>query len=130
MKTRSVLIDGYQSVIDNGRKHSVVTDLPDGTDIGASALELSVMSLAGCISTIFKKMAEKMRIKVDKMEVEMDANKGTETIDKVNYTVSVRSDAPIDKLKKCLENTEKACPVGVLFVKAGVEMEGTLEKIS
>ena len=129
MKSRSVLVDGYQSVIDNGRNHSVVTDLPDGANVGASALELSVMSLAGCISTIFKKVAEKMRLNVEKVEVEMDAEKGSDTIEKVKYTVRVKSDASEEKLKKCLENTEKACPVGVLFSKAGVEMEGTLEKI-
>jgi len=129
MKSKSVLIDGYQSVIDNGRNHAVVTDLPDGANLGASALELSVMSLAGCISTIFKKVAEKMRLNVEKVEVEMDADKGSDTIEKVKYTVRVHSDASEDKLKKCLENTEKACPVGVLFSKAGVEMEGTLEKV-
>lgn len=129
MKSRSVLVDGYQSVIDNGRNHAVVTDLPDGANVGASALELSVMSLAGCISTIFKKVAEKMRLDVGKVELEMDADKGSDTIEKIRYTVKVRSDAPEDKLKKCLENTEKACPVGVLFSKAGVEMEGTLDKV-
>ncbi|MGM0530050.1 MAG: OsmC family protein [Bacteroidota bacterium] len=129
MKSKSVLVDGYQSVIDNGRTHSVVTDLPDATDLGASALELSVMSLAGCISTIFKKVADKMRLNVERVEVEMDAAKGSDTIEKVKYTVRVRSDAAKDKLDKCLENTEKACPVGVLFTKAGVEIEGKLEKV-
>jgi putative redox protein len=129
MKSTSVLINGYQSVIDNGRKHSVITDLPDGKDLGASALELSVMSLAGCISTIFKKVAEKMRLNVDSVEVEMDADKGSETIEKVKYTVKVKSDASEDKLRKCLENTEKSCPVGVLFSKAGVEIEGDLQKV-
>ncbi|MEF8845111.1 MAG: OsmC family protein [Bacteroidales bacterium] len=129
MKSKSVLVDGYQSVIDNGRNHSVVTDLPDGANVGASALELSVMSLAGCISTIFKKVADKMRLNVERVEVEMDADKGSDTIEKVKYTVRVKSDASEERLKKCLENTEKACPVGVLFSKAGVEMEGTLEKV-
>ena len=129
MKSKSVLVDGYQSVIDNGRNHAVVTDLPDATNVGASALELSVMSLAGCISTIFKKMADKMRLNVEKVEVEMDADKGSDTIEKVTYTVRVRSDASEDKLEKCLENTENACPVGVLFSKAGVEMQGRIEKI-
>lgn len=129
MKSKSVLVDGYQSVIDNGRNHAVVTDLPDSTDVGASALELSVMSLTGCISTIFKKVASKMRLNVERVEVEMDADKGSDTIEKVSYTVRVRSDASEDKLNKCLKNTEKSCPVGVLFSRAGVEIEGTLEKV-
>lgn len=129
MKSKSVLIEGYQSVIDNGRNHSVVTDLPKGTNLGASALELTVMSLAGCISTIFKTTAEKMRLNVDKVEVDMDAEKGNDTISKVTYKVHVKSDASDEQLRKCLDLTLKNCPVGVLFEKAGVEIEGKLEKV-
>ena len=129
MKSKSLLIEGYQSVIDNGRNHSVVTDLPKGSNIGASALELTVMSLAGCISTIFKTTAEKMRLNVEKIEVEMDADKGDDTINKVSYHVKVKSDASEQQLNKCLDLTIKNCPVGVLFEKAGVEIEGQLERI-
>ncbi|MFP4448756.1 MAG: OsmC family protein [Bacteroidales bacterium] len=133
MKSKSVLIDGYQSVIDNGRSHSVVVDLPkqsSGNDSGATALELTLMSLSGCISTIFKKVADRMRINIENLEVNMEADKGEETFDRVRYNVQVTSDAPTDKLKKCLELTEKSCPVGVLFSRAGVTIEGTISKNS
>jgi putative redox protein len=131
MKTKSVLVDGYQSVINNGRNHSIVTDLPadsDGQDIGATALELSVMSLAGCISTIYKKVADKMRINVSNLEVETEAEKGQDTISKVKCLVYVSSDASQEKLEKCLDNTMKTCPVGVLYEKAGVEISTELIK--
>jgi len=131
MKTKSVLIGGYQSVINNGRNHSIVTDLPadsDGQDIGATALELSVMSLAGCISTIYKKVADKMRINVSNLEVETEAEKGQDTISKVKCLVYVSSDASQEKLEKCLDNTMKSCPVGVLYEKAGVEIYTELIK--
>ncbi|MFO8235297.1 MAG: OsmC family protein [Bacteroidales bacterium] len=131
MKSKSVLIDGYQSVINNGRSHSVVIDLPkdsNGKDIGATALELSLMSLSGCISTIFKKVAEKMRINFEDLEVDMNAEKGEKTFDKIKYTVTVKSDASIEKLQKCLDLTENSCPVGVLFTRAGVEVEGGIIK--
>ena len=128
MKSKSLLLEGYQSVIDNGRNHSVVTDLPNGANVGASALELTVMSLAGCISTIFKTTAEKMRIPVERIEVELDAEKGADTISKVNYTARAKSEASEEQLNRCLELTEKNCPVGVLFAKAGVEIEGNLVK--
>lgn len=130
MKSKSTLIGGYQSVIDNGRKHSVVTDLPGGSDMGASALELTVMSLAGCISTIFKTTAEKMRLNVEHLEVDMEADKGSDTINKVRYHVKVKSDASEQQLAKCLDLTVKNCPVGLLFEKAGVEVEGQLEKMN
>jgi putative redox protein len=131
MKTKSVLVDGYQSVINNGRNHSIVTDLPtesNGQDIGATALELSVMSLAGCISTIFKKVADKMRLNVSNLEVETDAEKGQDTISKVKCAVYVTSDAAQEKLEKCLDNTMKTCPVGILYEKAGVEITTELNK--
>jgi putative redox protein len=131
MKTKSVLVDGYQSVINNGRNHSIVTDLPsesNGQDIGATALELSVMSLAGCISTIYKKVADKMRINVSNLEVETEAEKGQDTISKVKCMVYVSSDATQDKLEKCLDNTMKTCPVGILYEKAGVEVTTELIK--
>ncbi len=131
MKTKSVLVDGYQSVINNGRNHSIVTDLPsesNGQDIGATALELSVMSLAGCISTIFKKVADKMRLNVSNLEVGTDAEKGQDTISKVKCLVYVSSDAPQEKLEKCLDHTMKTCPVGILYEKAGVEITTELIK--
>ena len=131
MKSKSVLVGGYQSVINNGRNHSVVTDLPnasEGEDIGATALELAVMSLAGCISTIFKKVADKMRLNVEGLEVETDAEKGAETISKVKCIVNVKSDGSQEKLERCLATTMKSCPVGVLYEKAGVEVTTELHK--
>jgi len=131
MKTKSSLVGGYQSVINNGRTHTVVTDLPtesNGEDFGATALELAVMSLAGCISTIYKKVADKMRIDVANLQVELDAEKGEDTINKVKCVVNVTSDATQEKLEKCLDNTMKACPVGVLYEKAGVEISTELIK--
>ncbi|MBS3806430.1 MAG: OsmC family protein [Bacteroidales bacterium] len=106
-----------------------MTDLPNGANVGASALELTVMSLAGCISTIFKTTAEKMRLNAERVEVNMDAEKGSDTISKVRYHVRVKSDSSREQLQKCLDLTLKNCPVGVLFEKAGVEIEGELEKI-
>lgn len=131
MKSKSVLVGGYQSVINNGRNHSIVTDLPnasEGEDSGATALELAVMSLAGCISTIFKKVADKMRLNVEGLEVETDAEKGAETISKVKCIVNVKSDASQEKLERCLATTMKSCPVGVLYEKAGVEVTTELNK--
>lgn len=131
MKTKSVLNDGYKSIVDNGRNQAFVTDLPqsqDGTDMGATALEVAVMSFAGCVSTIYKVVANKMRLTVDKIVVDMDAEKGTETIDKVDFIVNVWAQESEEKLQKCLDQTLKSCPVGVLFRKAGVDIHYSLIK--
>ena len=132
MKSTAILIDRHQSVINNGRNHATITDLPEdqeGMNMGATALELSLKSFAGCISTIYSVMAKKMRIKIESLEVEMDASKGTDTFDKVTYDVKISSPADDKKLEKCLEQTKKNCPVGVLFEKAGVEVNGKISRI-
>ncbi|MHA1367288.1 MAG: OsmC family protein [Candidatus Heimdallarchaeota archaeon] len=59
------LIKNFQGVVDNGRTHTVVVDLPkniEGEDLGPTALELAVMAYSGCIGTIFAKIAKKMRL--------------------------------------------------------------------
>ncbi|MCF8336009.1 MAG: OsmC family protein [Bacteroidales bacterium] len=132
MKSTAVLVNGHQSVIDNGRNHAVVTDLPtskNGADTGATALELSLKSFSGCISTIYSVMARKMRIQIDSLKVEMEGSNGDDTIDSVSYEVKVSSPEEQNKLEKCLERTKKNCPVGVLFEKAGVEVNGKLTKV-
>lgn len=133
MKSTAVIVNKHQSVIDNGRNHALVTDLPesqDGTDRGATALELSLKSFAGCISTIYSVMAKKMRIQYESLTVEMEASKGPDTIDKVWYDVKIKSAENQQKLVRCLEQTKKNCPVGVLFEKAGVDVSGKLSRIN
>jgi hypothetical protein len=46
----------------------------------------------------------------------------------VKCLVYVTSDAPQEKLEKCLDNTMKTCPVGILYEKAGVEVTTELIK--
>ena len=132
MKSNAKLVDGYKSVVDNGRTHAIVTDLPEaqeGNDLGATALEVSLMSFAGCISTIYKLIANKMQLSLQSLEVEMEGTKGSETIETVNFKVYVQSEAAEDKLLKCLSSTMNACPVGVLFNKAGVDVKGHVVKL-
>ena len=125
MKARSIWVSGYRSVIDNGRGHSVVTDLPTadgGEDTGATALELAVMGLAGCVTTIFKKVAEKRNLEYSSLVVEVEAEKGEKTIEKCKVVLTIRTNASKEEVEKTLELTERICPVGILFEKAGVSV--------
>ncbi len=125
MKAKAILHEGFRSFVDNERGHSIVTDLPkesNGENTGASALEIAVMGYAGCVSTIYKVVAKKMKLNIERIEVEMEAQKGDETINKIDMTVKIKSPDSEKKLEKCLEQTCKTCPVGVLFIKAGVEV--------
>jgi len=128
MKSNSLWTRKFQSVVDNGRNHSLVIDLPEvkgGVNSGPTALELCVMGFSGCVGTIFAMVAEKMRIKFEKMEVEVEAlqKDNAPTITDVNFVLFIKTDEDHDKVEKCLDLTLNTCPVGVLFNQAGVKIE-------
>lgn len=124
--SKAKLIEGFRIAVDDGRVHSVCVDLPPdmGTDRGPTALELGVMSFAGCVATIFVLMAKKTRVKISDLEITMKAEKpeGAKTVTKADYEVIVKSSESEDKLKRVFELTRANCPVGLLFERAGVEV--------
>jgi uncharacterized OsmC-like protein len=131
MKSTVKWSKNLQSVIDNGRGHQVVIDMPEaknGDDQGATAVELTAMSLAGCIVTIFAIMAAKMRIEFTQLEIELDSAKtdNDATITRNDYVLKIKTDEPIEKIEKCLKHTIDTCPVGVLFEKAGIPINGKI----
>ncbi len=134
MKSTCTWVKNMQSVVDNGRKHSIVIDLPeakDGDDQGATALELAVMGLSGCVATIFRLFCKKMHLDIEKIEVILEADKGPDdpTITSVQAEVRVKSPEKEDKLQKALDRTMQQCPVGVLYSKAEIPMNIKLNKI-
>ena len=133
MKATSIWISKFRSVLDNGRKHSVVVDLPpenNGDDMGPTALELTLMSLAGCITTIFAVVAEKRKLKYEALRLDLEAEKGEKTIEKCKGVLTVKTDAGERDVETVLKLTMDICPVGALFEKAGVkpEIEIKIEK--
>lgn len=119
------MIKDLMITVDDGRAHSVCLDLPPelGTDMGPTALELGVMSYAGCLATIFILTAKKMRIPLKDLEVKMEAVKSEEegTITEASFEILVKADAPEDRIQRILKLTLENCPVGKLFEKAGVK---------
>ncbi|GAB1474470.1 hypothetical protein MASR2M69_19110 [Bacteroidota bacterium] len=105
----------------------MVIDLPEakgGSNSGPTALEMCVMSLSGCVGTIFAMVAEKMRLKFEKMEVELIAeqSQNAPTITDVHFTLRIQTSEERQKIEKCLDITINTCPVGVLFKQAGVSI--------
>jgi uncharacterized OsmC-like protein len=119
------LVKDFRINVDNRRSHSVCLDQPldMGSDLGPSALELAIMSLAGCYVTIFKMTADKMRLKLKDIEVDIEAIKSEEldTITETKFDITINSDAPRDRIERMHELTLKNCPVGKIFDKAGVK---------
>lgn len=116
---------GFRIDVDDGRSHAVCLDLPRDTrtDMGTSALELALMSYAGCYATIFVLTAQKMRVTLGDLEVKTIGIKSEEagTITEVSFDIKVKADAPEDRIQRIHELTVKSCPVGKIFDKAGVK---------
>ncbi len=113
--------------VDDGRSHAICLDQPpeDGDDMGPTALALSVMSFAGCYASIFALTARKMRIHVEDLDVKIEAVKSEElgTITSANLDITVKSEAPNDRIERLHQLTLRNCPVGKIFENAGVKTE-------
>jgi len=131
MRSNAKWIGNSQVLLNDGRGHETICDLPSAENVGPTALELSVMSYAGCIVTIFKIIAEKRRINFESLEVEVVADKpdGSKTIESIEFITKVKSDADQKALEKVLDLTSLTCPVGVLWKQAGLEPVYKLEKL-
>ena len=117
----------YRSRLVDDRGHEVVVDLPPhegGGDAGTSSLELLVLSFAGCISTIFLLVAERRRLEVESLRVELDAEraKGARTITAVRGEVWIASPSAVEEVETALRLTVRTCPVGALLEQAGVRV--------
>ena len=120
------LVDNFRIDVDDGRTHAICLDLDrdsDGTDMGPSALELALMSFAGCYATIFALTAGRMRMPLKDLVVKGEGVKSEEagTITEARFEISVKADIREDRIKRCHELTVKDCPVGKIFEKAGVK---------
>src|SRR5208283_5792252 len=120
------LIEGFQIALDDNKAHSYIVDLaPElGTGLGASSLELCVMSHAGCYATICVLTAKKMRLEIKELKVKVEAVKSDETgtIAEESFDIQIKTDAPQDRVERMHKLTLENCPVGMLFEKAGVKI--------
>jgi uncharacterized OsmC-like protein len=123
---RAKLIQGFQIALYDGYSHRVVVDLPPdlGTGLGPTALELCVMSHAGCYATICVYTAKKMRIKLKELTVKVEAIETDEagTITEENFEIQIKADAPADRIQRLHALTVKNCPVDILLKKARVKI--------
>jgi len=134
MKATTCWTKGMSLNATNNRGHQVVMDVPEekgGTDIGATAFELCLMSYSGCVNTIFNMVATKMRIEFDTLEVDATGLQKDEalTFTDVEIELRINTEASDSKIEKCLQQTLKLCPVGILFHQAGVNTTYTIQKL-
>jgi len=125
---------GYQTLLEDTGGHFVTVDLPrdeGGENLGPFALELSVLSLAGCITTIFAIVAKKRRLSFQGMKVDLEAARpeGSRTITSVDGVLRVVTSASRNDVETALSITMRTCPVGVLFERARVPVHVRLEVV-
>jgi putative redox protein len=119
---------GYETVLEDDRAHTVTVDLPideGGRSAGPSALNLSLLSLAGCISTIFALVAHKRHLAFQGLTIALEAERppGAPTITRVHGTLRLRTRAELGEVETALRLTVKTCPVGVIFERAGIPVD-------
>jgi len=125
MEATGVWRGGFESHLEDGRGHGITIDLPTdegGSNLGTSALELAVESLAGCITTLFAMIAHKRNLTFDRLAVSLTADRpeGAPTIRRVHGTLEVSTREPRESVDTVLRLALKTCPVGVLFERAHV----------
>lgn len=122
---------GFRTILDDGRTHRLTVDLPrdeGGESAGPSALELAVLSLAGCITTIFAVVAKRRHLPFTAMSIGLEAERpeGAPTLTRVRGTFRLRSEADREEIETALRLTLRICPVGVLYEKAGIPVDVSL----
>lgn len=135
MKSTAKLVEGcFQSIVDNGGHHGLVVDLPGnkgGQDVAPTALELAVMALSGCISTIWAVVAKNSGVSFHKFTVEVEADKPADqlTIVGVSAVVKIESSEKQETLERTLDKVMRTCPVGLLYEKASLPVKTTLVRL-
>lgn len=135
MKSTAKLVEGcFQSIVDNGGHHGIVLDLPGnkgGQDVAPTALELAVMALSGCISTIWAVVAKNSGVPYHKFTVEVEADKPDDqvTIVAARAVATIESTESEETLERTLDKVMRTCPVGQLYEKAGIKIETKIVRV-
>jgi putative redox protein len=131
MDVRGAWKGGFETRLEDGRGHAVTVDLPvdeGGQNEGTSALELGVLSLAGCITTIFGLVAKKRKLVFTGLTISLTAERprGAPTIERVHGALEVQTDASKEDIETILRLTLKTCPMGVIFERAHIPVDVTI----
>lgn len=119
---------GFETILEDDRAHSVVVDLPadeGGRSTGPSALDLTLMSLAGCISTYFLLIGRKRHLEFQGMSVALEAERGKapHTFSRIRGSVRVHTRAESSDVETVVRLALSTCPVGALFDEARVPVD-------
>ena len=135
-KATSKLVENVRSEVNNSRSHTIVCDLPPskgGSDVGPTAYELAIMSLADCAVTIFADVAKKSKIDITDLQVCAEVDKPADSPVPTGAKLKVNISAKARKglIEAAWRRTEARCPVVAIFkesIPVEVELVITSEK--
>jgi len=107
------------------RKFWIMTDDPDvlgGVDSAPTPAETLVAALAGCVTSGIASNAAMFDVPLDGIDIDMEAaldfrgllghDKSVRTgFSDIRYTVTIKSPAPEDKVRRCKETIDRKSPV-------------------
>ncbi|MYU10698.1 OsmC family peroxiredoxin [Streptomyces sp. SID8361] len=130
------------------RHHQLLSDSPPdfaGYDLGPASPEIQLGVLSSCLTHIFLIQAADLRIPLDSLEVEVEADqdpragqKGFEQVPiyphNITYTVHLTSPASKERIHELHETVERACPIYNLLtnpqhISGRVVLTGSPEQI-
>lgn len=133
-------VDGITFVGRGESKHWVVMDGPEtfgGSDAATRPMELFLISLAGCTGADVASLLKKMRVKYQKMEIHVDAEKAKEhpkvytKIDLVYKISGQNLEAEKDKIEKSIDLSQnKYCSISAMIRTANIPLSYTYELIN
>jgi len=116
---------GYEILLEDGRAHAVVVDHPPeggGTSAGTTSLELSVLALAGSVTSTFVTLARKRGVDFSgvKLVLEGELAPPDSGLREIHGTLRVRSRADRSEVEATLRSALELAPVGRMFHDARV----------
>lgn len=136
-KINSQLKEGMK-VEAEARGHKIVMDEPKdhgGTDQGMNPVEITLSSLAGCLSITAAFLAKKMKVEINDLSVEVEGDIDDEAMTspdvdsgfkEVRFNIIIDSDSDEKKIEKLYNSIEKFCPVSD-SLKRSIEVKGNYE---
>jgi uncharacterized OsmC-like protein len=116
---------GGKAVTPPTRKFVILADAPPalgGVDSGPAATEVLLVALAGCVTSGIAANAALFDVPIDQLDIDMEADidlRGVFGHDKsvkngfndIRYTVTIKSPASEDKVRRCKETIDRKSPV-------------------
>lgn len=111
---------GHEFLLEDGRAHSVVIDLPPeegGASAGTTPLELSLLALTGSLASTFVSVARKRKLGFSGLTVavESESPSSSATAGAVRGTLRLRTHADPAEVEKALGASLETCPVARIF---------------